>query len=323
MKNIKLQYIVACMGVLISLSACKKERENIFNMFKDVEVTYHNNSPYSLTDYKEVNVNDSIYIDFTITSKNKSMHQVCVWEAGAATPFLRLTPSDAQRKSYSNVVKLKMNSKVGLTSYRVWALDSAGVYIGDGYKTLSVFVNPDYKYWSNRYMQVPDTLEKAAKCYISLRTGQLYSYEEAKQQPELIDAAIFYDENANVLTNPADTLGGFTIYSLDASPNPLALYDISAWTKRSVQFSSLKTNQANTFRNTIRTGALLKSNAGSSFPNKKVLLTSVSSRAPVTSNNMVYFKTPEGKIGALFVNYVTGHSSKKGVIMNVDVKIEN
>jgi hypothetical protein len=323
MKNFKITYLLTVLVCFIFLAACKKEGENIFNMFRDVDVTYHNNSQYSVTDHKEVNVDDSVYIDFTITSKNKGMHQICVWEAGSATPFLRLNPNDSQRFSYSNVVKLKMSSKTGLVSYRVWALDSAGVYIGDGYKTVSVFVKPDYNYWSNRYMSVPDTLTKAAKCYISLRTGSLYSYEEAKLNPDLIDAAIFYDEAANVLTNPADTVGGFVIYSLDAAPTPFPPYDISSWAKRSVVFSSLKTNQANTFRNTIRTGSLLKSNAGTSFPNKKLLLTSLSGRTPVTANNMVYFKTPEGKVGALFVNYITGHSSIKGVIFNVDVKIMN
>lgn len=304
------------LGIAILFASCKKEGENIFNMFDDVQVTYHSNSPFSVTDHKEVNVNDSLYIDFTITSANKSMYQVCVWEAGAATPFVRFKPTAAQRKSYSNVVKLKMNSKVGQTSYRVWALDSAGVYIGDGYKTLSVYVTPDYKYFPNRYMYVPDTVGKAAKCYISLRTGELFSYNEAITKSDQVDAAISFNPTLN------GGKGSLVIYALDVTPLPFLPYDISSWTKRAVRFSSLKTGQASAWINSIRTGATIQSNAGNPTA-RSVNMTSLSSNNPVTAGNLVYFKTPEGKFGALIVNYLTSHSAKEGTLINVDVRIQN
>jgi hypothetical protein len=310
------KYIIGgILGIAVLFASCKKEGENIFNMFDDVQVTYHSTSPYSVVDHKEVNVDDSLYIDFTITSTKKSMYQVCVWEAGAAVPFLRFKPSATERNSYSNVVKLKMNSKAGLTSYRVWALDSAGVFIGDGYKTLSVYVTPDYTYLPNRYMYVPDTTAKTARSFISLRTGELFNYNEAAANQDKVDAFIAYDPTQN------SNKGAFVIYALDATI-PFTPYNFSAWNKRAVRFSSIKNNQASAFINNLRTGVALQSNTGSPTA-KSVVLTRTSGNDLITAGQLVYFKTPEGKSGAFIINYTTGHSAKEGTLFNVDVKIQN
>ena len=74
-------------GVLFS---CKKEGENVFNMFEGVTVTFNANSPYSITGYKEVNNGDSVYIDFTIRSADKDMYEVWFLEAGQNSPKLKI-----------------------------------------------------------------------------------------------------------------------------------------------------------------------------------------------------------------------------------------
>jgi hypothetical protein len=302
MKNLIFKYSAGLIIVIICFSSCKKKDDvNIFNMFSDVTVTYHANGPYAVTDYKEVNSGDSVYLDYTIESANKGMYAVNVFEAGAAIPFIKIPLNASQRKSYSNIVKLKMNSKVGRTSYRIWALDSAGVYMGDGYKTITIDVKANYKYWSSRNLYVPDTLGKSNKCYLSLTTGDTFSYTEGLANSAKIDLGYAFN-------------GTHTIYALNASPLPFLPYDVSAFTKKATLFAAAKTNQGSAFLN-LRTGEQIVSAAKSAKPTLK----SVPSLA---AGSLFYFQTAEGKYGAFYVNYVTQSNSTNGVFMNVDIKIE-
>ena len=66
----------AALGAMC-LSSCKKEGENIFNRFTDVEVTLHDTGPNSITGYKLVNDGDDITIDYTVTSK-EDMYAMCL-----------------------------------------------------------------------------------------------------------------------------------------------------------------------------------------------------------------------------------------------------
>ena len=119
MKNIKPKVLGAAIILLFTLAACKKESQNIFNMF-DVQLTLHQNHPFSTGEYKEVNDGDSVYIDFTITSPSKDMYQVAVLKAGSTSPMIRIPLNDpSQRRSYSGVIKLLANENAGANSYRI------------------------------------------------------------------------------------------------------------------------------------------------------------------------------------------------------------
>lgn len=301
MKNIKIKIIGILAISSLMFYGCKKEGENIFNMFDDVTVTFSAKSPYAVTDYKEVNPGDSVYIEYTISSAKKGMYAVNVFEAGSAIPFIKIPLTEAQRRSYSNVVKLKMNSKVGRTSYRVWALDSAGVYLGDGYKNITIDVKSDYDYWSSRNIYAPDTLGKSSQSYLSVVSGKTFSYNEGVTQSANIDFGYVFNVS-------------HTIYALNTSPLPFLPYDISAWTKRATLVAAAKTNQGAAFLN-LRTGEQILTAGKSAKPTLK----SVGSLA---AGSLFYFLTPEGKYGAFYINYITKSSAEKGVFMNVDIKIQ-
>jgi hypothetical protein len=328
MKLIKSIIGFAALGALF-LTACKKEGENIFNMFNDVEVTFHDTHPFSITGYKQVNDGDSVYIDYTITSKDKDMYAACLLEVGTSSP-IKTVLNDSQRKSYSGVIKMKA-TKAGKTSYRIYPLDKVGVYMGDGGKTITIDVLPNISYFNQRIVRVPDSLSKEGECYVSLSTGELFTYNQVMANPELsakIDFGVyrkFFPEvrNAqNSITQNAHLK--YYLYSLSASPLPFSHFDISTWTKRGTLFSTRFTTGSTDFPkftsgSTIQTSASTKT-INQLGPVEIALLSSGTVTASFT-NSLLYFKTPEGKYGALYLSSV-GANYKTGTYLVFQIKTQ-
>ncbi|WP_207492334.1 hypothetical protein [Aridibaculum aurantiacum] len=308
MKNIKL--LGASIVLLLALAGCKKESQNIFNMF-DVQLTLHQNHPFSTGEYKEVNDGDSVYIDFTITSPTKDMYQVAVLKAGSGTPFLRIPLGPTERRTYSGVVKLAANENAGATSYRIWAYDKDGVYLGDGYKLITIYVRPNFTHLANRNIYYPDSANKSTANYFSLSKGISYNYASAQANSGDIDLAIYQKP----LAAPAS---GFTthIYSLSATPLPYIVDNISSFTKRETLFSAPVNNHAATFNNTLTTGSKIETEAR----RRTINLKSITANIP--AGNVVYFRTPEGKYGALLFNTITTNYSGAPFV-NVSVKYQH
>lgn len=307
------KYLGCALVAVLFFSSCKKETTNIFNMFEDVKVTYHSNSPFAVTDYKEVNAGDSVYLEYTVESAKKDMYAIAIFETSAAIPS-KIVLDNKQRRSYSGIVKLKMNTRVGKTSYRIWALDNTGIYLGDGNKTITIDVRSDYKYWAGRELYVPDTLEKVKSCYYALSTGELFSYSNGAANSANIDLGLFrapvFDTNGR--------LSGYTynVYSLGASPLPFTAYDISSWTKKGTLFAAPKTGQSAAFL-ALRTADQIITAGKSAKPTLKAITTGL------TAGSLFYFLTPDGKYGAFYVNSISSNNSQKGVFLNVDVKMQN
>ncbi|WP_316828004.1 hypothetical protein [Pedobacter miscanthi] len=307
-----LNYVGLILLAALLFTACKKETTNIFNMFEDVTVTYSAKSPFAVTSYKDVNVGDSVYLEYTIESPKTDMYVACIFETSSAIPT-KIALDDTQRKKASGVVKLKMDTRVGLISYRIWALDKGGIYLGDGYKTITLNVLPDYKYWSSREIFIPDTLTKLANSYISLTTGQLYNYSNGKENTDKIDLGLY---RAPVSANGVNGYV-YGVYALDANPLPFTAYDISTWTnKRATLVAAPKTGQASAFLN-LRTGAQILTAGKSAKPTLKSITTGLA------AGSLFYFLTPEGKYGAFYVNSISSNNSSRGVFLNIDVKIQN
>ncbi len=307
------KYAAFAIVMTVIFGSCKKETSNIFNMFDDVKVTYHANSPYAVTDYKEVNPGDSVYLEYTIESANKDMYAVAIFETSAAIPT-KIFLDDSQRRSYSGVVKLKMDTRVGKVSYRIWALDKGGVYLGDGYKTITLDVKSDYNYWAGRELKMPDTLEKVNDCYFALSTGELFNYGNGAANSAKIDMGLFRVPAFDAKTG--DLIGyKYDVYSLASNPLPFTAYDISSWTKRGTKFSAPKTGQSSAFLN-LRTGDKIMSAAKSAKP------TATRTSTGLTGGSLFYFLTPEGKYGAIYVNSIEPTNVKNTVFMNIDVKMQ-
>lgn len=319
MKKIALKISgIIVLGVVL-LTSCNKEeyeKNSIYTRFSDVEVTFHGDNPLSVTDYKLIQPGDSLYLDFTVTSKNKGIYKVAVWEGGSGLPGYKFDVAPEDRYNYSHVLKLKMDSKVGTTSYRVWAIDSAGVYMGDGYKRIDIDIASDFYYWVGRNVFVPDSVAKTAKCYISTSTGELLSYTDGLTNSAKIDIGYLYDNRIKSISNGDTTRYGHTFYSLKASPTIFEPYDLSGFTKNETKlYSQNRNNQLSTFQR-MKTAALIKSVPGN---NKIVKSDPIIGIGP---GYLTYFLTASGKYGGIYVNSIYRNNANNGTYMNIDIKVQ-
>ncbi len=310
--------ILLLMVVLTGSLSCKKEVPNIFNMF-DVTLDLNKNSPFSVTENQTVEEGDSLYFDFTIKSPTKDMHQVAIFQVGSALPFLRINLTKDERRNYSGVFKTAANAnatpnfKDGTNTFRIWAYDQQGVYLGDGYKTITVNVTPKYTLIPNRVVYFPDvdSANGSANSYLSLADGKTFNYQNGAANSAGIDLAIF----RTVTVSGGNTTYGFRLFSPSASPLPYNAFDLSSWTKRETKFAAPHNNQATQFvRSQLTSGAALRAYA----IGRKPTLTSITSNIAV--NSVIAFVTPEGKYGAILINNIEHNGDKPFV--DVSIKIE-
>lgn len=325
-KNVKMKnrtYRIFCLFVtgVLSLASCKKESQNVFNMFKDVSVEFHGENPLSVVDYKQVNDGDSVYVDYTITSAKEDMYFIGVEKlAGASnsSPERSITPltDDTKRRSYRGVLKLKM-ARDGKTTYRVYAFDRKNVYIGDGYKKVTIDVNTSYIFKHNRKIYYPD-VEKTRASFYSILRDETFSYTNGKANSADIDFGIWValDQNAARLNQPI-----YNLYSLSHPTNPFPSYDISDWQKRATKFSAVLFSQATVFNYTLVSTSALVTEAKKVNINQTSLVGTTSLNGLV-ANSMVYFLTPEGKYGCVFVNASTSDYEGKPYL-SISVKMQN
>jgi hypothetical protein len=321
LRNIN-KVLFAVMGITM-LAACKKDSENIFNMFDDVTVTFNNNSPLAVTDYKLVNDGDSVYVDYTINSAAEDMYTVTVEKIsgaqGGSPERIGTSITDAsKRRSYSNVLKLKMN-RDGKTSYRIYALNQKGTYIGDGYKKVTIEVNPSYMVYANRRIYLPDTVGKVLPAFFSLSDATAYSYTDGKANSAKIDFGIYRKPNPDAndaKTNP----WAYYLFSISAPTNPLTVYDVSTWEKRATKFAAPQTSQTNPFLYNAVSASTIVALAKARNPNLTAT-TATNFGTGLAPGNSVAFLTPEGKYGIMFINAVTSDYDKRPFI-DVSVKIQ-
>ena len=323
MKNKNIRLFCLLTAGMLAIASCKKESQNIFNMFTDVNVTYHGDHPFSVTDYKLENDGDSVYIDYTITSAKEDMYTVTVEVVGVAgnngqNPVRtnNLVTDDSERRSYSRTLKLKAQ-RDGKTSYRIYALNEFGTYIGDGYKKVTVEANPSYTLIANRRIYAPDTVPGVNASFYSLLRGEAFSYTNGQANSADIDFGIWRRED------PRPAQAGtfiYNYYSTSAPTNPFPLYDISTWTKRATLFSNPITNATNTFLLNLISSSIIETEAKKSTIN--VRSTNFTTwQAGLAAGSMVYFLTPEGKYGAILVTAVSRDYEGRP-FLNINVKMQ-
>lgn len=304
------------------LGGCKPEAENIYNMFDEVHVTFHGDHPLSVTDYKLVNDGDSAYVDYTISSDNEDMYSIVEERVGTANGSearLEMQIGEQFRRSYTGRIKLKME-RDGKNSFRVFARDRVGTYMGDGYKKVTIEGAPSFMVYQTRRVFAPDTLDKVRPAFFSLATGESFSYTDGSQHTDKIDLGIW----RRVLINEQTKVQTITYnyYSLTAPSIPWTIYDISGWTnKRATQFSNPVKGATNIFIQQLSSGSIIETRAKAA--GLAVRATNYSATADgLAAGNVVYFLTPEGKYGAMLVNQVTEDLDKRPYL-SVSVKIQN
>lgn len=310
MKNFNKLLTIGMVGAMLTTS-CKKEGENIFNMFTDVEVTFHDSSPYSVTDYKVVNDGDSIHIDFTMKSAKEDMYVACLLEAGTSSP-IKVPIDDEHRREFSYTFKLKAN-RVGKMSYRVYPLDSRGIYLGDDYKKITIDVKPNFSYYTERHLFLPPDGDKSKKSYLSLTTGETFSYNEGADNSSKIDLGFYVDSVAVDPEEPDVLTPVYRIYSLDAGVDLPTGHDISSWTLRKTLFSAPQQGMDSDFMEDFVAGSVIEEEAGNVEIDQ-------SGPVDIRGGDLVFFTTEDGRTGAIYVSTIT-ESHNLGTYGNLYIKI--
>jgi len=309
--------------VTATLASCSVESDSIFTMFKDVKITFHDDSPYTVTDYRKYNDGDSVHISFTITSENEDMMKLVVDSTigtGGQNGTREFALKPEERRSYSGRLRFKM-SRDGKATFRIFALDRMNVYMGDGYKSVTVEGAPSYSILADRklYKPNPDRLELPT--FYSIRQGKTYTYAEGLANSADIDFGIY-----NEIDQTQANLGRivYNIYSISTETNPYPAFDISNWEKRQTLFSAPVRNASGPsgfFNSVLNSSSRIEEEA----KKQNINLTHTSFTEYATGLNagtMVYFLTPEGKYGAMLINQNTVDAEGNDYL-SISTKIQN
>ncbi|MBD1424608.1 hypothetical protein [Sphingobacterium arenae] len=304
---------------LLAFSACKVESENIFNMFGDIEVTFQNSSEFAVTQDAVVNDGDSVHIYFTVTSAKEDMYSVVVDSTNGTGTWSTVTidTEGNERRSFSGVRKFKMQ-RDGKVTFRFYARDFKDEYLGDGYTSITINARPSFDHFVNRRLYAPNENTPELPCFLSLTTGRSYSYSEGSSASAQIDFGI-----DTVLTadpnNPTELV--YNLYSTSVEEYPVSFYDLSGWTQRETLFSVPIYNYSNTnYTRVLVSGSKIQEEAEKLTIDRKQT-DGILHTQGLTPNTLLYFLTPEGKYGALYVTQSTQDTDGKPYI-NVHVKIQ-
>lgn len=276
--------------LLVIFASCKKTAPTAMNMY-NVKLTLQSQT-FPIDDNGEVEMTskDSVTVDYTLESPDEDMYTVTLNKTGTNTLTKTAITDNGKRRVYSGSFKFKASDiGAGVTSYRIFPLNKEGVYLGDGYKKITIHVLSDLKYYSNIKVYMADTT-KNEPCYLSA-SGEgpnLYSYTSGADNSTKID----FGFRCTITENPREVKP--YMYSLSANPLPFTPYDISSWTKRVTLFSAPISGSAATWISRFNTGPKIEAEA-------KAVNINLTSSPELKANNFVFFKTPEGKYGVIFV----------------------
>lgn len=289
------------LALSVALISCEKKIDPIDSY--GVEVTYKASSSKAITGNVIVNPKEDVTLDFTITSSLEKMYVIEIQKNSTRIDTFLI--GGAGSSSFSASKTYKIDSIAGDYSFRVLARNRQGVYIGDGKKLLKVTVAPDFTYYTNVKLEVPDSSAGSTKSFLELMTGKTYSYKEGSSSSALIDLGYFYDTTTTGAPK-------HTVYALGASK--YVPYNYTTWTKNATVF---KKASSPTFANLTSGGAIAAIattvvNSGTS--------TSINQLA---AGNLVFFKTAAGKVGCLQVNFVNDGGAAVGQsFINCDIKVQ-
>jgi len=306
------KYICGYILASVIIAACEKKVDPIDTYTVDVQ--FRNSGGKFVTGDSELNPKDSIYFDFTVTS-DEDMEYVEIQKNGARLDTFRI-PQGADKRSFSRVKGYRVDSAAGNYTYRVMGRGKQARFLGDGGKQIKITVKPDFDFWSFRVVSVPDTA-KNNKTYYSISEGKTYKYAEAAAASAKIDFGYYFDTTGMSTSATNDDIK-HTIYALSAAQPQLSFYDISTWTKNATIFKKMPSS-VNFVSQLTSAGAintLIRNNMNSGTSSKVTLLSTAA------GNNVIGFRTVNGKYGAILIRYVNGDSPARTTNIEIDVKVQ-
>ncbi|GHE41463.1 hypothetical protein [Sphingobacterium griseoflavum] len=317
--------IIAFLTVLAlaTFASCSVESENIFNMFDDVKITFHNDSEYAVTDYRKYNDGDSVHISFTITSATRDMMKLVVDSTigtGGANGKREFTLNESQRRSYSGRLRFKIQ-RDGRATFRIYALDDKNVYMGDGYKSVTIEGAPSYTILADRKVYRPNPNKPELPTFYAIGKGKAYTYAEGQANAADIDFGI-YSQIDQTQGNFGRVV--FNMYAISTETNPYPAYDLSNWEKRQTLFSAPVRNASG--GGGLFNAALVSSSRIEEEAKKQTINQTITSfneyAMGLNAGSMLYFLTPEGKYGAILINQSTVDAAGEDYL-SISTKIQH
>ena len=268
-----------------------------------VTVDYKGGNAKNLTGNVSLNPKDSIILDFTISSSTEEMAVIEIQKNGARIDTFKV--SGANKMTFSGVKRYLSDSIAGDYTYRVFARNSKGVFIGDGNKSIKVTINPDFLFWSFKTLAVPDSVVKSNKSFFASSTGEELSFLQGAAKSAQIDFGYFFDTT---------TVGApkHTIYALGA--NKFAPHNLTTWTRNATVFKKVSSPAFSTLTSggSLRSAGILNLTSGTT--------TSATALAP---GNLVYFRTAAGKFGCIQINFINDFGAiQSQSYISIDVKVQ-
>ena len=268
-----------------------------------VSVNFNTGNPKNLTGNISINPKDSVILDFTIASSTEEMAVIEIQKNGARIDTFNVSGSN--KMIFSGIKRYMSDSIAGDYTYRIFARNKKGIYIGDGGKSIKVTINPDFIYWSNKSLAVPDSVAKTNKSFFVSTSGDVLSYVQGAANSALIDFGYFFDTT---------TVGAprHTIYALGA--NKFVPHNLTTWTRNATVFKKASSPAFST----LTSGGSLRA-AG---------ISNLASGATTTANalasgNLVYFRTAAGKYGCIQINFINDFGALQSqTYINIDVKVQ-
>ncbi|PTQ98118.1 hypothetical protein C8P68_103278 [Mucilaginibacter yixingensis] len=332
-KNISLSLII---GAAMIFGSCKKEGPNIFNMFGGLQIEFHTTDPKDVKEGEQtVHVGDQLQIDYTVTSADADMYGLVLIETGVNTGT-KIAVGPTERRVKSGIQVLPAISRTGPISYRLYATDKTGTYIGDGYKEITLNVVNDFNYTTERYLYVPNATFKidtnktnllssvvsypnvstSLESFYSISNAATYSFAQGAANSAKIDCGVYMKVILGLTgTAPNQTLVAtphYYLYTPGVSPSPVPFPDFSftGWTAKGTLFSA---NQVNTVFTAIKTGQQIADGAS------KVAVNLTNPELIPGGSN--YFKTTDGKYGMIYAQAV-GIDRLHPLYINILMKVQ-
>ncbi len=298
------------------LASCVKQIDPLIQTSNTATINFIAAGPKFLTSDITVNPGDSIQFSYSVTNTQRMKYVSLVKNAINGDIFKDAIGSNADHYSFSAVKKIVADVVPGSYYYKVVTRDTLGVYLGDS-KPIIVTVRPDFVYYTNKRLYVPDTTAKSNKTYFNFATETAYSYSDilANKNSDQIDIGFCWDPAIASGTTPK----GITLYNLNASPipAPASIYDISTFTKN---LTVLKLFTGLTWVN-INAGSVIKAQCATAFATTSAANNSLTSLA---SGSIILFRTPSGRCGAMQITYISANASAgPGTYINFEVKLAN
>ena len=266
----------------------------------------------------------TVYIDYNITSEDANIKTIWLESYATGSPepsrvtIATLPNNIIENRIYRGAVRVNLNRDGG-SKYRIYVTNDANDYIGDGYTAINTTVRTSYELAANKFIYAPDfdatvaNPDINATSFYSISKKKSYSYTEASQNSADIDFGIYL---SRISTSNSFFLN---FYSPLDTTNPVSqIYNVSNWTtKRGTRYSSALPSDAATIFNSIMV-------SGPAIRTQASIYSILTTRNRVTNvrvGSIIYFRTPENKSGAIFINGF-GRDYLGKYYVNIDVKIE-